>query len=361
MFESLIAKTRYAKLQLISTALVALYIFFIILLQYRQPFYPEPIPTLLEVSSQTKQLASRIETGIHINNFQEFSFTKNKFIMDAVIWFKFQKTTEALATIQRFTIKNAELLASDKFIMLSEPIIKLMGEEVLVCFNIYTKFMANVDYTGFPISDHRLNIVLENRSVTAQEMYFESSPENISLSDEILVTNWEPRAKHTVTGFTQAILKAADKDMTINYPSAVFSIDFKSIGGRDIVSLYFPLFVIFFIGLLALTLSVTNSTRLGIIASSLPILVLFRMVIDTTSPPIGNATHIDFIFYAIVFLSLLILFFQTYVMLEHQRIKDVEPGKTTEAAMDWLETMNNRAFFGILFLLVFFVTYNYFR
>ncbi|MBX9830629.1 hypothetical protein K2X40_01610 [Candidatus Babeliales bacterium] len=361
MFDSLFEKTRYAKVQLTVTTLAALYIFLIILVQYRQEFYPEPIPTLLEVSVEEKKLASRIETGIHINHFQEFSFTKNKFILDAIVWFKFAKTTESLATLQRFIIKNGELLETERLIMLSEPIIKILGDDVLVCFHVYTKFMANIHYKRFPISDHRLNIILENRSVTAREMYFESSPENIALSDDILVKNWEPKAKHTVTGFTQANLKESDPAMEINYPAVVFSIDFKSIGARDVISLYFPLFVIFFIGLLSLTVNIINSVRLGIIASSLPILVLFRMVIDNTSPAVGNTTHIDFIFYAIVFLSLLILFFQTYVMLELQRIKDVEPGNTAEKAMDSLEKLNNNIFFGIIFLLVCLVTYNYFR
>jgi hypothetical protein len=76
------------------------------------------------------------------------------------------------------------------------------------------------------------------------------------------------------------------------------------------MSLYFPMLVLFFIILFCLLIDISDLSRLTYVASAFPVLVLFRMVIDGVSPAVGYVTHVDFVFYWLVFLSLLILLFQ---------------------------------------------------
>src|SRR3989304_10098730 len=149
--------------------------------------------------------------------------------------------------------------------------------------------------------------------------------------------------------------------MNIDYPSVIFSIDFKGVGARDLFSLYFPLFVVFFIGLLGLIVDVFNFTGLGIIAGSVPMLVLFRLVIQGESPDVAYMTHIDFTFYSLVLLSLLILFIEAYITLEAQRSKDLTDETQKNIVKQHLEKVSNIAFFVMPILLIILITVGYFK
>jgi hypothetical protein len=144
--------------------------------------------------------------------------------------------------------------------------------------------------------------------------------------------------------------------MHITYPCAVFSIDFESIGARLPISLYFPLFLLFFIVLISLILNPSDSNRLGLVASGVPALVLFRLVIDSVSPHAGYATHIDIVYYLIVFLSLLILFLQTYIILVIQKTDTLSENEKQQRNQK-LENLSALAFWVTLVVLVLFLTF----
>ncbi|KKQ49664.1 MAG: hypothetical protein US69_C0003G0019 [candidate division TM6 bacterium GW2011_GWF2_38_10] len=300
--------------QITSIMLASLYLAGLITIQYKRMTIPEKIPTLEQVDSTIRQLATPVTVGMHINSFPEFSINTGKFLMDAIIWFNFEKSSESIETISKFSIKNSILLGS--FIVYkSDPIIKIMENNVLVSYHVLINFMAELNFKKFPLEDHRINIILENKSVTAQELVFESSGENISIAKYILVDTWQPRTMHANAGYVKTKINTPEQETYITYPSVVFSIDFESVGARTPIALYFPLFISFLIVLISLLLKITSDTRLGLAASGVPALVLFRLVIESSSPVAGYSTHIDATYYLITFLSLLILFFQAYMTL----------------------------------------------
>ena len=133
------------------------------------------------------------------------------------------------------------------------------------------------------------------------------------------------------------------------------TIDFENTSKRDLITLYFPMFVIFLIGLLSLSLGLKDGARLGLIAAALPILVLFRTAIDAPSPNVGEATKVDYIYFVLVFLSLLILLFQAYLAIRIRMEED--KGKLPPKKRASLEKLNYIAFISILILLIIFVTY----
>lgn len=310
-FFTIIQSTQF---QMISILLTSLYLTSLIAIQYKRLTFPEKIPTLEVVDSSIKQLATPVTVGLHINSFPEFSINTGQFLMDAIIWFNFEKASESIETISKFTIKNSLLLGS--FITFkSDPIIKILDNDVLVSYHVLIKFMADLNFKKFPLEDHRINIILENKSVTAHELTFISNPDNISIAKKILVDTWKPQAKHVTTGYIKTKVNTNGEETFITYPSVAFSIDFESIGARTPIALYFPLFISFLIVLISLLLKISSETRLGLAASGVPALVLFRLVIESASPIVGYSTHIDKTYYLIAFLSLLILFFQAYMTL----------------------------------------------
>ena len=349
------------RIQLSSIIVVAVYIGTLLIWQYTENSYAEPIPPLKQVSEKVKRLASDVEVGMHVNGFPAFSFANNSFTLDAIVWFKYQKATEALSTIEQFSIQNSKILQGNTIIYKSAPIVRVLGKYVVVSYHIQASFMTYLRFKRFPLGDHRLNIILQNKSVTSREIAFRSNNDNVTLASDLLVDDWAAVKSYAKGGYEQAQLKKNNSSMVVDYPCVIFSIDFSSIGARSLFTLYFPLFVVFFLGLLSMTIDLLNFSRLGIIASSLPMLVLFRMVIESSSPAVGYATHIDFTYYTLVFLSLLILLLQMYIVLEAPKIDSIQDEGMKTKQIGKIEKVNNYAFFGILMLLVLFMTYNFLR
>jgi uncharacterized membrane protein len=83
--------------------------------------------------------------------------------------------------------------------------------------------------------------------------------------------------------------------------------------------------------------------------------VLFRTAIDALSPNVGEATKVDYIYFVLVFLSLLILLFQAYLAIRIRMEEDKR--KLTLKKINSLEKLNYIVFISILILLIIFVTY----
>ena len=340
------------KFQLLTILLVIFYAVAVLIWEHRSDNYAEKIYPILKVKEEVKQLASNISVGLHVNTFPKFSFDRNEFTMDAFIWFRFPVGTESLHTIERFDFQNGEIKYK------SSPMIKLIGDDVVVTYQVKVEFKAFLNYKDFPLGDHRLNIVLDNRSVTPNELCFNCELANFILSEDILVATWCPVKKMIQAGYLKSALKEKDPEMEISYPCAVFTIDFENRTLRNLMTLYFPMYVIFFICLFSLMIEISEYlTRMTLIAAAMPILVLFRTVILQLSPPMGETTKADFVYFLLVFLSLLILLFQAHVVLVMKKIKQYTQ-EAQEKRKDLLVKTNNVIFLIIIILLVTLVTYN---
>jgi len=361
MRSTIFAPLRSTKLQLWTIIITLVYVALMVGLEYNTHVYPEKIPKLLDASPQVKYTATPIEVGVHINSFPEFSFNLNTFTLDAIVWFKFAKGSESLDTLEKFTLKNSLLGKNGKLIYKSAPIIKLMGnEEVLVSYHVIASFRADLNHDKFPIGDHKLIFILQNQSVTPNELYFKSSNDSLTLSDDLSVDNWKAEKTSAKAGYVRSVINPKTNLSNITYPCVVFSIDFNSFGARNVISLYFPIFVIFFICLLSLIVPIYDYSRLGIISTALPILVLFRMVIESASPKVGYTTHIDNAYYTLVLLSVVLLIVQVYITLEGKKIGKIPDTDTVkQESIQKLEDVNNITLFAILGLLILFVTGNF--
>lgn len=322
----------------------------------------DPTPTLLTLDQKSIERASRVEVGLHIINFHDFLVQTNQFTLDAIAWFKFHVGQEDLATIEEFTLDNASLLPSGKIIFRYPPIIKVINDDVVVSYHFIATIKSALDYKTFPLGGHRISLQLQHLLVTPYELYYVSKPENFTYGEELtyLLIDWRPIGTSVAVGYRTAVLQQDNPAMELSYPTAVFSIDFDSVGDRELPSLYFPMLVLFFVVFFCLLLDVTDIGRLTYAATAVPILILYRMVINEVSPSVGYATHLDYIFYMLVLLSMLVVLFQAFVVLVIHKTKDHE-GHIRESVVRWLELANDITFYGILILLIILTTYSYFR
>jgi hypothetical protein len=360
MITSITTFLQETKVQIISILVASVYIAALLVMAYKKETFSEEIVRLEEPSSISQALANNVEVGLHINSFPRFSVKDSKFTFDGIVWFKFDKGVESFETLETFTFKNMVIDNNEEPFYKSKPIIKIIHDKVLVSYQVQATFMAQIAFKRFPIGGHRINLLIENRNATTQELLFSIQPENVTFNNELLVDNWQPIAVHTDAGIVGAKIGGEKNATNITYPSVNISMDFKNHGARGLISLYFPLFILFFIGLLSLTIGIFDPARLGIIASSLPTLVLFRLVIDAVSPEVGYTTQIDFVYYVLVVLSFLILFFQTYVILFIERTKN-DPEAVRKYKKCCLESFNSVLFMGIILVLLAIMTYDFFH
>lgn len=350
---------KLTKVRLSAILITVAYLGIFIFMQNRRFVASDKAPVLYPINEKTQKLASVVHVGMYINSFPKFSFDTGEFTIDATVWFKFPVATEALATIEQFTIYNSMIQQNGKLLFRSDPIIKLIDDNVIACYHIQTTFKNTMNHKFFPIGDHTLHILLQNKDATVQELVFVSDAQSLSLSKNVLIENWLSREKYVQTGYLQARLDSANPAMQISYPAVLFSIDFDNVGGKKVGSLYIPMLIMFLIGLLSLLLAIDDPTRLGMITGAVPSLALFRLVIDGVSPNVGYATHVDIVFHTFIFLLLTILAFQIYNSLTLTQAKHLAED-VQQKIKDKLENISDVVFiFNLVFLIVM-LTYSFY-
>lgn len=343
---------RTAKFQLTCLLLATIYLIGLLWFEHRQNNFAEQIFPISIVKDDVKQLASNVSTGLRINNFPSFSFEQNQFVMDAFVWFRFPVGSESIETIKNFDFQYGEIKYK------SDPMIKLIEKDVVVTYQVKVDFKAYLEYKDFPIGDHRLNIIMDNRSVTPSELCFNCDVSNFILSENLLIPMWKATRKIVQTGYIKSELDKNDPKMDISYPCIVFTIDFENQSLHNIVTLYFPMYVIFFICLFSLMMEMGEYVaRMSLVATSVPILVLFRTVIVQLAPPPAGMTKVDFVYFLLVFLSLLILIFQAYLAIVMRKIKQYND-ELQEKRIKKLEKANDIILILVIILLMLTVTYN---
>jgi hypothetical protein len=314
--------------------------------------FTEDTFTAYKVKDATKKDATIVDVGLHINNFPNFNIHQNQFAFDGFIWFKYPKNKNLLDTISKFDFKNGEIKSK------SEPIIKTVDNSTLVSYHVKVEFKTYLNFKDFPLGDHRLNIILDNRSVTPKELCFNTDKKHFLLSEKMLIASWEPKILKCEDGYLISELQKNNPHMKVHYPCATFSIAFHNTSSKDIITLYFPMFVLFFICLFSLLITLKEYVnRMFIIVGVVPILVLFRMVIVDLSPVVGEMTKADFVYFLLVFLSLIILIFQAFVSLEMRQINSYTEEKK-KIIITWLKHINDMVFLVSLILLLVLSTYN---
>ncbi|MBU1008135.1 hypothetical protein KKA53_03600 [Candidatus Dependentiae bacterium] len=353
MFKKIIDSLQTNMFQQIIIFFSILYIATMLVIQYEQSYFAEKNYEVTKVTDIEKRLASDVEVGLFINNFPKFSFHTNSFIMDAAVWFKFPIGNESLSTINKFSFKNGEILSK------SNPVVQMQGSSVVISYQVVVKFITPLNHKHFPVSDHKLTIILQNKSVSPAELYFSSDVYNFDLSDNLLTGNWQPSKQYVDNGYIQSSFKKEDQKKSIrtDFPCVVFTIDFKNQDARHFILLYLPLLLIFFIVFTSLLTKIDAiDIRFPVVASVVPILALHSLVIESASPVGSDITKIDQIYLALILLALLILLFQSYLSLA---LKGATEDMLTKKKK-LLKQMNDFVIIFVLTALLCFVTYSTF-
>ncbi len=273
---------------------------------------PRPQFKVLTPDSVRKFLGSsigtKVEAGIHIENFQEFDMRHGLFTVDTIVWFRFNPSVISLETIDKFSFDKGKIEKKSK------PKTKLINGVMLARYDVRVKFSSNLNYRLFPFNDHRIFITLINKQVSPGELVFDSYESDLSLSQNMRISGWQ-KANHAVeTGYSEALLDRHDPTTKVFHPVVIFSIDFDRTGARDAFILLLPLFLVLYLSFIGLTFPYEYyKTRISISTANIAALISYRFVIENAAPKVGYFMLTDHIFN--IFLTLCFVIFFINILL----------------------------------------------
>lgn len=242
---------------------------------------------------------SNVQVGIYVRDIPYFDIlTSGKFVIDLILWFKFDHRQISLDRIGKFKFDRARVIEQSK------PNTKLDGHDLIARYDMKLELSTTLNYKDFPLDDHRINISLTNYTLTPSEIVFNSSIENLILNPEIKIAGWDIIDKMVKTGFlTDETYSDENESGKIHNPRVIFSLDFTGTGIRHIITLLIPLLIIFLISTITLTFDPFSgaSNIVGTSIATITALIAYKFVIENMSPKTGYLMLSDAFFFYILF------------------------------------------------------------
>lgn len=254
---------------------------------------------------------SIVKVGLHIISFPEFDMLKNRFLMDGIIWFEFNPALISLETLRKFSFEKGEI------IKLSEPEIQVIDKQIFARFNFKLQFSSNLDFKRFPIDDHRINLVLTNAYLSPRSVIYDVQISRFTFAPNIFIAGWTIKDATVTSGYSREELDTDDAKREVIHPQALFSIDLKRAGIRHLSAIFLPLFMLFFMGLIGLSLDPATfaGSMVSIATGSLSGMTVYRFVIEGMSPSAGYFMISDQVF--VLFLTLGFIVFALTATIAH--------------------------------------------
>jgi len=246
--------------------------------------------------------AATINVGFHINNFWKFDVNNNDFIVEAVLWFSFNPRNVSMDVIDKFEIENAEIIKQ------TGPILRMVGDKLFAYYYLRIQFKSLIDYRNFPLDDHRLFIIITNKTVAKEFLYTTDKESFSNQSFFHYLKDYKLVSYDTRFGYQNLPLHFWDKRREVSYPAVVFALDFKKSGFGDILIVFVPLFLMFFFGIMSLILDIVyEGSIVSLSLGSLSALVLYRFVLQSISPIGAGFTTSDKSYFIVLAFSFFVL------------------------------------------------------
>lgn len=235
---------------------------------------------------------SKVKAGLFIEQFQKFDMVKNQFIFAGSVWFMFAPGLISMSTLEKFGFARGQILYR------SPPDTKLVGDQILVRYDVIVDFNSGVDFSYFPVDDHELYILLTHKFVSPHELLFESTQEEFIVASNMRNYGWKLMGKSTTAGYTANQLELNNQETFHSHPAVLFSIKYARTGFRYIITILLPLLLIFYLSLFSFSLDSKDAVSISV--GSITAILAYRFVIETMSPPVGYFMLSDYLFLLIL-------------------------------------------------------------
>ena len=309
------------KLQLIFVGIATSIIFLMFYIPHLKFNCSDPKLKINPINPKTtEELITEVKTGLFVKNFPLFDINKNEFIINAIFWFEFDPHAISLDSIKKFTFEKGIILKK------SNPETKIINDKLFSRFKVRIQFKSDLDYSLFPLEDHRINLMLINTTLNPDEVIISSRNTNLTSKDQIFTGDWIMVSGNVEYGYSKSEIDKFDPKKTSFYPTVLYSLDFRKAGMKQTFIIFVPLFLAFFLGIFSLLVSIKNKGGiLALSVGSVSSLIYDLFVILRISPNVRYFTITDSIFTMLLFSVFIILLFNVYII---KQIKEKLVSKT---------------------------------
>lgn len=284
-----------------------------------------------------------VEMGFIIKNFPVFEPTKGDFVIDGVLWLKYDPRETSLESIENVQFEPGTITYR------SPAVIQKIDHKIIAQYDVRIELHSSLDYRFFPINDHRILINIINKTVWPNEIFYRVQPENFVVSPQIKIPGWQVIKSDAESGYTAYTLDATNEKMVTKDPKVVLSLEVKKEGYGKIFLILVPLLVMFFVALFSLSIDFGEDNNIILAASlaSVSGLLAYRFVIQAMAPAVTYFTLTDYLFIFALMTSFIVLLINLVGIWLHQ----------TVTLFSWLRTATIPLFHLSLLLLLYYLLF----
>lgn len=192
---------------------------------------------------------------------------------------------------------------------------KIIDTDTEKFYRIQANLNSPVDLKSFPFDKQKMQIIIEDKKSTVDEIEYVVDKEQSGIDDSIIFTGWDLDVYETTTRIHD--YKIYDEQ----YSQYIFSVDISRIGVNAFLKTFLPVIFIMLIVIASFVLDPDKiATRLGMAGSSLVASVMFHISISNQLPPVGYLTFADK-FMILTYLVILASFIIDIILLDLQELK----------------------------------------
>lgn len=260
--------------------------------------------TLLLITIPFVSAQEEVQVGLYVLNLGKFDIATGSFTADFYLSLK----CETQCSPENFEFMNGRASTVEKII--DEPNEKF--------YRIQANLNSPIDLKSFPFDAQKMQIILEDKEKTSEELVYIVSEEESGIDPSIVFTGWD------IDGWNASVQEHSYSVYDETYSQYVFTVDISRIVFNAFLKTFLPVIFIMLVVIFSFLIDPDKvSTRLGMAGSSLVASVMFHVSISNQIPPVGYLTFADK-FMVVTYMVLLFSFMINIAMLELQEQKKTE-------------------------------------
>ncbi|MFA5019945.1 MAG: hypothetical protein WC533_02500 [Candidatus Pacearchaeota archaeon] len=253
--------------------------------------------------STNKIVDKNVTIGLYLLNLGKFDIATGAFTADFYLSFNCENTCPQL----EFEFMNGRASSLEK-------IIDTPNEKF---YRVQANLVSPIDLKKFPFDKQKLEIILEDKKKTTEELVYIPDEESSGIDESIIFIGWEmdnwtaynKNHKYDIYGET--------------YSQYVFEIPISRITVNAFFKTFLPITFIILVMLSSFVLDPDKiTTRLAMVGSALVASVMFHVSLANQIPPVGYLTFIDKFMVLSYFVILMSFIFNVLLLELHEQKKD---------------------------------------
>lgn len=242
-----------------------------------------------------------VDVGIYVLSIGKFDVSTGSYSIDFYLSMKCEQECDPTG----FEFMNGRVASIDKII--DEPNEKF--------YRILANLNSPIDLKRFPFDWQKIQIILEDKSKTTQDLQYRVNMEETGIDESIAFAGWE------IENWDANVIEHAYPIYDEEYSQYVYTINISRIELSSFLKTFLPVFFIVLVVLFSFILDPDKvTTRLGMAGSSLVASVMFHVSINNQIPPVGYLTIADR-FMILTYFIILATFFINIMLVHYIEIK----------------------------------------